>query len=266
MKPLWPGFLRWVKISFRKRKLIFSVLRNTKKKNCNRIMDRNGFKVWWGIVLVVLGGGCEKLNEPVPVTMDVELKQEKKGTPDLKKGRLKLKNFTLKGERKEGEDVRVAVEDPLTLDLGEGKVTPPVSFEIPEGQYTRMRILYETEELPGESSTVQLFGTYTRPVPGPGGPGVRRKPFQFSMDSSYTGSIEVFSSRKGRNIAGGGEKDLMMRMDMDVWFSEVDSTLWKNAAEQHIDGKPTVVIDRGNNIPIFSRIMKKFPQGIKGNM
>ncbi len=226
---------------------------------------RFGYQFKWVAVICLFFGlaGCKKeLNEPLQVKMDLSVESEEEDTPEMmQEGTMKMEEMTIVGKRKQGEEVRVSLQKKRNFDLAMEDIDPAVSFDLPEGIYTRLRLDYEMASKGPAGSVVSIKGLYQG-----SGPGNQKRPFILELDSAFSGSFDVIPPGEERRLAGKGTRDLAVRIGLDTWFEKVEEGHWENAAEQNIGGVPTVVIDHGNNTHIFSRIVKKIPESFKGDI
>jgi hypothetical protein len=166
-------------------------------------------------------------------------------------GTLVIASIDFEGRREQGEDVffTYTPPQPIVADLGSETTNLPVSFDIPQGIYTRIELtLYlGTDEL----APLVLNGVLNR---GP----FSSLPVRF--DYRFTEEIRVRGQgRHQQNIVLSEDKQSVGRVELDVEsvFRLVNMGMVMNASAVDIGGQNIILIDNSNNLPIFNMIANR---------
>jgi hypothetical protein len=166
-------------------------------------------------------------------------------------GTLVISAIDFEGRREQGEDVffTYTPPQPVVADLADETTSLPISFDIPQGVYTRIEVILHlgTEEL----TPLVLTGI------------INRGPFQsLPVRFDYKFTEEIRMRGKGVNQANmvlSEDHPSLARVELDAAavFRLVNMGMVMNASVISENGQDIVVIDNTNNLPIFNMIANR---------
>lgn len=214
---------------------------------------------------IILTVFCKK-EDPWKMPTDVKFKMDITRSAGLSNnlswtsGNIVLADFTFDGRREQGGDVYFTKTYSTGLNVIFDAANPVTawSFEIPQGNYTRIDISYKTF---GNSSDNRIVveGAYKNSVNNNTYP-VR---FEFQSDVSYkivaktsTGGGQIVLNKDVASVA-------TIKMDPVYWFQTVTKSMLDNAALETINGTPTILINGNkNNKDIYITIMDRIDDDV----
>lgn len=199
------------------------------------------------IISISLLVGCnkKKWNETFPSAVSYETSSNEvtlAGKPFIMESLfVNYSDFHLKGERLQGESIHLIQDNSTAIDF----INPSgaSNFDIPRGTYTKMTLetaLQSTNE-PG----LQIKGVYN---------------LQNGSTYDVDISLDIYEELLYNVLDVDGEttilidedhpKNLAIRMDTEILFSEINPGLWNAAAVTSQNGSQTIVVDELNNANI----------------
>ena len=119
-------------------------------------------------ILVFTFTGCNKKKKELKIPTDVAMKMDinRSQSPSngvrFTSGKIFLSDFSVEGEREEGEDIAFTktFSGGLWINFDRNKIISSLDFDIPQGNYYRLEIDFSTKYNNG-NNTIELNGTYT---------------------------------------------------------------------------------------------------------
>lgn len=166
-------------------------------------------------------------------------------------GTLVIAAIDFEGRREQGEDVffTYTPPQPVVADLAAETTSLPISFDIPQGVYTRIEVILHlgTDEL----TPLVLSGMINR---GP----FQNMPLRF--DYKFTEEIRMRGKGKNQaNVVLSEDQPSLARVELDAEsvFRLVNMGMVMNASVVNENGQDVVLIDNTNNLPIFNMIANR---------
>ena len=173
------------------------------------------------------------------------------GPLKIDNAKLVISAIDFEGRREQGEDVffTYTPPQPVVADLAAETTSLPISFDIPQGVYTRIEIILHlgTDEL----TPLVMTGM------------INRGPFQnLPVRFDYKFTEEIRMRGKGTNQANivlSEDHPSLARVELDAEsvFRLVNMGMVMNASVVNEDGQDIVLIDNTNNLPIFNIIANR---------
>lgn len=214
------------------------------------------------LVILTTMMGCRKnrnkWKEPTAVSFRLDLVKGPVlgGKLSFTGGEVELKNFSLSGERVQGEDVYFEKSLGLTAQIDPVVDISELNFDVPQGNYTKLMVEV-TMGGSGETGIV-LNGTYTN-----------------SGDTIYPVKVElkfqeIYSLVAKDNL---GHTEIVLNkdepatgriiLDPGYWFGAVSTSMLEDADTEEVDGKQTIIINDEHNESILDEIDNRVGSGTK---
>lgn len=209
--------------------------------------------------LSLLLNSCQKnkWKEPTEVSFKMDLNSNAGMNGKLKftGGIIVLREFSFEGEREQGDDVyfEKSFTGGLTLAFSPNSGIPELNFDIPQGNYSKIKVEFEAEGNTDNSIVVE--GNYTTT-------GGVTYPLRFETEA-----VELYSII-GKHTSGSNEivlvKDTpataLIKLDPVHWFGTVSTTMLDNADLIDVNGIMTILINDANNGNILDIVLDRIDE------
>lgn len=200
--------------------------------------------------------GCDDTSfQKVPTEVNVVFGVSANGTanPSFDGGYIYLSSFEFEGRRTAGDDVNFELEfEPQLKVMFDSSISlPELQFEIPQGEYYRIDVRFETDDLEWEPNVLAL-GTYTSATEG-------SIAVRFELESSEHFDIKA-SGGDPITLTKDVAKDALIQFDPNTWFEIVPYSMFDNADKTYVDGKLTIVVSEENNEDIFELVVNRMEE------
>lgn len=197
-----------------------------------------------------------KLPTEVKFKMDISRNPSVAGNLNFTGGNIMIENFSFDGEREEGDDVYFNNNYPggLNINFDPNNPVPAWDFDIPQGTYTRIRILFNTYGEAGDDQIV-LTGTYYNATDSVTYP-LR---LEFEADEFF----DVVALSSGSNIIVLDKdipKTATIKLDPSYWFQPVTTKEMDNAGLILFNGVETILINDSTNSAIFDLVSDRIEE------
>ncbi len=203
---------------------------------------------------------CKKneFKKPTSVSfkMDINRNVNNQGNLSFNSGYIFLADFSVSGERQEGEPISFNKSFPqgLKVEFDEINIVPELNFDIPQGSYYSLVIAFNTFDDNGDN-TIVVNGTYTN-ISGV------TYPLRFEFLSSEYFSIVGEDDEGAATIIL--EKDVpatsLIKFDPIYWFGLVSSSMFDNASLTNINGQMTILVNEDNNSNIYDIVVDRIDE------
>jgi hypothetical protein len=203
---------------------------------------------------------CKKneLKKPTDVSfkMDINRNTSNQGHLTFSEGTLIIQNFSVKGDRKEGESISFSRSFPqgLIINFNPNHVISELDFDIPQGDYTELEVEFSTKYNNGNSN-LTVKGSYTN-TSGVIIPLV----YEFNDDDNITivgeddeGGSTIILNKKVSVVT-------LIKFDPIYWFSTVSINLFENANLVNVNGTQTLLINSNTNEDIYDIVVDRMEE------
>lgn len=214
----------------------------------------------WMIVLLfstsLLISACQKdkWKQPTQVSfkMDVNSEPGMNGQLTFTGGKIVLREFSFEGERVQGDDVYFEKSFPggLIITFNPNSGIPELSFDIPQGNYTKIRVEFEAEG--NTDNSIFVEGSYTTT-------GGTTYPLRLETEAVELYSI-IAKHSSGSNeivLVKDTPANALIKLDPVHWFGTVSTTLLDNADLINVNGIMTILINDANNGNILDIVLDR---------
>lgn len=196
---------------------------------------------------------CEKdeLTQPVEVNFNFKLDRETPVNQSLtfQSGTMNIQAISFIGERESGDDIGFVsdFETIVHANLATGNTDPIIRFDIPQGNYTRIRLAIDPET---DTPDIILKGTYIRPLLA------TPVPVQLEIDLPGQLDLTAKSSTGATNIVL--RKDSRTTVDVFLnparWIADIPLLSFDVAELQNISGVPSILISKDFNPELYTKL------------
>lgn len=230
-----------------------------KKRNTTMKLHLRPIVSFW-VLCVLLVIGCKKktFKSPTTVIFDINATAEGVGgsdflTFDNHSGYIVLENFTVLGKRTGFEDFTFSRTFPngLHIPLNGKLTTDDLEFELPEGNYDRLTVSFETINNRGVNLFVNGVYKYRDILKGV-------SMVRLEWEETRTFEVDV------KDALGNGELELRSEqiekpqivLVPKTWFKQVSELMLNNASfvSNSSTGEQIMTIDNQTNRPIFDTL------------
>ena len=205
------------------------------------------------IMLLFIGllGSCQgneefKLPTKVGFQMDINRNTGQNGRLNFTHGQIILASFSFDGRREEGGDVffTKSYDEGLLINFDSGNTIAPLTFQIPQGNYTRIELELETSDDTGVPGLV-VEGWYLHSS------GIRY-PVRFELESSVEFEIKAKEHSGSHQIVLIHTKPAspIIRLNPLKWFEAVPASFLENAVSTIEEGESEDMTEEGSYILI----------------
>ena len=224
-------------------------------------------------VLVGLLGSCQdneefKLPTKVGFQMDINRNTGLSGRLNFTHGQIILASFSFDGRREEGGDVffTKSYDEGLLITFDPGNTIEPLTFQIPQGNYTRIELGLETSDDTGAPGLV-VEGWYLHSS------GIRY-PVRFELESSVEFEIKAKEHSGNHQIVLIQSKPAspIIRLNPLKWFEAVPVSLLEKAVSTIKEGESDedmpeaashILINEETNEEIYEIIITRIEQSVE---
>lgn len=202
------------------------------------------------IALLLIFASCEKKwKQPVTVNLEFETVQTL-GSVDFNDGSISVNEIQFSSSRKQAEDVAFERDEDVSINMPSGSFSTPVSFELPQGTYTQMKLnlVVENDSGPG----IILKGNYAKQ-------GQQVIPVQIEINSSQLFQL-IVKENDGTNeivLIKDAPRALVITMNLEFLLTDISIDSWQNADMQNTTGIPAIIINTQNNPTIYNSIISR---------
>lgn len=209
--------------------------------------------------MIIFGSCGRKWKEPSPVGYSSIIKSNQAGSLiNVTSGQLMLEEFDVEGNRSQGQNF-IQLEKkfetgwPLALAIS-GSATG-VSFDIPQGTYSEIRIRLRIKEF-SSSTSATLFGTYINLV-GDTLPVI----FEFRDNETIEMRAKTISGSNEIVLVADNNSSATIIIDPHYWFSTITQTMLESADTTLINSIPGIMITESDNSDIYDLIIDRIKNG-----
>lgn len=203
---------------------------------------------------------CKKqdLKKPVDVDFVYRIVNHGEANPKLhfQTGEISLADFSIKGDRIEGEDINFSRNyAPLvTSDLDNNIGIEDLAFDLPQGDYQSIDIRFSCQSQ--QEPSLWLSGFY-KPQGGP--------PIDLLLEINESKVFEIQAVHSNGSAQMKLDADLPVKgsieMDPYDWFENVSEEMMENAEITELEDNETILINSQNNTSIYNIIVANLTTG-----
>lgn len=205
--------------------------------------------------------GCSKedaFKNPTPVVFNVGMDPQGVSVSDdltFSDGYIVINRFSVIGDRTVGEDFEFTRTFPngLRIPFDNNLTFEDLSFELPQGEYNRLRIRFETARSNQSNLFVEGMYIYNNPLKTP-------STVHLAWNTNKTFEVDVLETTGNRAIIlNEAQKETpKIIIKPKPWFADVTILMLENASFLTTpSGRQIMTIDQNNNTDIFTRIDAK---------
>lgn len=212
------------------------------------------------IILSVFIVGCGKneLKKPTDVTftMDINRDLSQQGHLVFTEGNILIKDFSVEGDRKEGESISFSKSFPegLNINFSSSNSISELDFDIPQGDYYELVISFSLKYNSGNSN-LSVKGVYTNSA-GVSIPLL----YEFRDDDN----ISIVGEDDEGNATIILNKDVpvnsLIKFDPVYWFASVSNNLFDNATTVNLNGTQTILVNSSSNEQIYDLVVDRMEE------
>lgn len=212
------------------------------------------------IILSVLFAGCKKneLKIPTDVTFKIDINRNisQEGHLVFTEGKMTIQDFSVEGDRKEGESISFSKSFPQGLNIN---FSPTINiseldFDIPQGDYSELVISFSTK-YNSDNSNLSVRGRYTNAS------GVQT-PLLYEFNDDDNISIEGEDKEDESTIVLDKDTPVsaLVKFDPIYWFATVSNNLLDNAELVDVDGVQTILVNSSTNEDIYDKVVDRMEE------
>ena len=196
---------------------------------------------------------CEKDELTQPAEVYFEFKLDRQPAPaqalTFQAGTMEIQSIGFIGDRESGDDVGFVSDfgTVVRADLATGNSDPVIKFDIPQGNYTEIRLVVDPEI--GTPDLI-ITGTY---VPALAGPAV---PVQLEVDLPGQLNLTAITPTGSSNIVLRKDSRATVEVFLNPsrWISDIPLLSFETAELQNIRGVPSILISKDYNAEIYAKL------------
>lgn len=193
----------------------------------------------------------DELKEPAGVYFAFKLDREPPANPPVafQSGTMDIESIAFIGDRESGDDIGF-VSDFGTIvhaDLATGNSDPVIMFDIPQGNYTQIRLTVDPDDTKPD---IVLMGNYVPAIIGPSIP-VRLEidiPAALNLTATTATGSNVIVLQKD----SGATVEIFLNPSR--WIADIPLLAFETAQLQDISGVPSILISKDFNTDIYSQL------------
>ena len=188
--------------------------------------------------------------------MDINRNVSQQGHLVFSGGNILIQDFTVEGERKEGEAIAFSKSFPqgLSIDFSPTTNISKLVFDIPQGDYYSLVITFSTKYNNGNSN-ISVNGTYTN-TSGVSIPLL----YEFKDDDE----IIIIGEDDEGDATIVLSKDIpvntLVKFDPVYWFATVSNNLLDNATLVDVNGTQTILVNSSTNEVIYDLVVDRMEE------
>ena len=210
-----------------------------------------------GITIMISSCGKE-WKKPTTVSFNFQLNaNSSEGYVKFNECSVILTKLSFVGERNQG-DKNVDFDqsfDKQQFTFNQSTNNPICSMDIPQGTYTKINIGFNSDiDLNGVS--IQVKGTYIDSLGN-------SFPVVFRISAPETFLIRAVNTSAGTeiNLVEGTPANVVIVLNPTYWFGTLSRIQLDEAAEELVEGEPTIVIDSDSDTDLYSMIAGRLNDG-----
>lgn len=217
-----------------------------------------------GIFGSLLATSCVKDELKIPtqsgIRFDLNRSPSNTGHLQFHYGELRLASLSMDCDRVEGEDIYFEREfaNGLLVLLDSNVAIPEFDFEIPQGNYSEIDVVFNTFDDLGQN-TIVVEGTFVNSSS-------QSIPLRFEFMSSEYFSLQVNQSASGGNIImdQSSISKFLFKLDPIYWFDIVPFNMLENATITNLQGVNTLLINESVNANIHDLVADRIDEALEG--
>lgn len=174
-------------------------------------------------------------------------------------GSFRLTSVEFSGARKRGDAVYFQNNTISNIDLTNGVANPQVAFDLPQGTYTNIDMVFRTDPVDAQSPSFSLIGKFVNWSND-------TVPVYFDFGSSQVFSVRAQNSSGGNEITivEGSPVNVTVTFDPVYWFDPLTYWQFQNATYVPVNSVPSIVIDEANyNTNLYQSIYGRIGESTK---
>lgn len=222
------------------------------------------------LLAAILGSSCKKnqWKEPTSVGFSFSLspKQGGPGTFNFEEGHIQLQRFWVEGKREQAEDIfferTYTVDNALQLPFNTFLPSEELSFDIPQGTYTSLKIGYET--ISSTDKCIRAEGLYEYNNPNKDPIWVE---FLADNEDIYEIILEDNSGSNTINLIADQAVHIDIILDPKHWFKNVTGNAMSSAAVSNgNNGQDKIQISKNQNDNIYNVVISRVGKNMSNNL
>jgi hypothetical protein len=212
------------------------------------------------IILSFLFPQCKKneLKKPTDVSfkMDINRNVSQQGHLVFTEGHILIQDFSVEGDRKEGESISFSKSFPqgLNINFSPTNNISELVFDIPQGDYDELVVAFSTKYNSGNSN-LSARGTYTNTS------GVSTPLLYEFKDDDLISIVGEDDDGKASIVL---DKDIsintLVQFDPVYWFATVSNSLLDNATLVNLNGTQTILVNSTTNEDIYDVVVDRMEE------
>lgn len=201
--------------------------------------------------------GNDELKAPTKISFKFDMDDETQShlnSVEFDNGRIEIENFSFNGQREEGDDVYFTrnFSNGLLVNLDSGQPSE-LSFEIPQGVYTNIRVSFSTTAIQNDAH-LRVEGSFTEEDE-------TEKSVIFDLDVSLSLVLTAINQQGLPDIVLKKENDYtpLIVFDPSICFEPITDTMLVNA----VSINDTVFINPQQNTSLYLVIMGRINNSFK---
>ncbi len=200
----------------------------------------------------------DELKKPTKVTfkMDINRNPSTQGHLIFTDGNILIEDFSINGERKEGEPISFKRTFPqgLNINFDQNNNINDLIFDIPQGDYYSLIVTFSTKYNNGNSN-ITVKGTYTNSS------GITIPLLYEFKDED---NISIIGEDDEGNATIVINKDVpvntFIQFDPVYWFATISNNLFDNAVLTDLNGTQTIVVNSTTNEQIYDIVVNRMEE------
>ncbi len=212
------------------------------------------------IILSFLFVQCKKneLKKPTDVSfkMDINRNVSQQGHLVFTEGNIFIQDFSIEGDRKEGESISFSKSFPegLNINFSPMNSISELAFDIPQGDYNELVVAFSIKYYNGNSN-IMVKGAYTN-ASGDSTPLL----YEFKDDDL----ISIVGEDDEGEASIVLDKDIsvnaLVQFDPVYWFATVSNSLLDNATLVNLNGTQTILVNSSTNEGIYDLVVDRMEE------
>lgn len=174
-------------------------------------------------------------------------------------GSFRLTSVEFSGSRKRGDAVYFQNNAISTIDFSSGEENPAVVFDLPQGTYTSIDMVFRADPESAQAPALGLVGTFVNWSND-------TIPVYFDFHSSQEFSVRAQNADGGNEITivEGEPVSVTVTFDPVFWFDPLSYWQFENATYIPVNSVPSIVIDATNyNTNLYQSVYSRIGQSTK---
>lgn len=211
---------------------------------------------------ILLGASCgRKWKETAQAKFTFGINQSSMswGNVAFSGGTMRITSIEFSGVRKRGDAVNFKNNTISNIDLTTGAASPEIIFDLPQGTYTSINMVFRADPADSQSTSLSLIGKFvdwsndTVPV-------------YFDFGSSQVFSVQAQNANGGSEITivEGTPVDVTVTFDPVYWFDPLTYWQFQGATYVPVNSIPSIIIDETNyNTNLYQSIYGRIGESTK---